>query len=601
MNEVTVEIPDELFDAMAKESEAFEQNEGDRNALKDAIRQDVKDFKKERKDAKVDTSVSASEKNRYKEIGEAILSAGQSVVQKISKKEAFKSSLSYVISFIKSPVKLAKGAIDFVKKTPIFKIVAKISAVLLLGYGIFSGFFDEFGNSMKNFLSGSFSFVENTILPFINEAFNFTVTGVGKITNFVVNVATGNTMKKVGRAIEKGLSKMMMSLTNHFFGGADSSKPNTPEAFGTLALESRIRAAEEEATAELQTDSQKNAAAVAKQLKTGSSFHNLIVEFTSKDEFDKKVKQVGNFITANDSDIISVEEPEDMAQSALELMSVLKNGMKAQAQSEEARAVIDSIEDENFLSSIKEALILKREGKKLSEEQLLLIETVTSHMGGRAIKDEEQLLAAITEASEAMEAAQKIHNGESILPQTNSEYQDEENDAEFARSILDSIDDANAYLEKSLKNEEDKYSSNKKIWDKFIENEDVQQFLKLKQSFVEAGTESVYLSFLNKFSSKAFVGQTETETDDISLSDRINALQNQGLSPSKNNDVAEAESNQGENMRTSFNIVQPNPIEENEARGLFYKKQDTIRQLVLDIVDSFVSLNEYIINNTDFS
>lgn len=282
MNEVTVEIPDELFDAMAKESEAFEQNEGDRNALKDAIRQDVKDFKKERKDAKVDTSVSASEKNRYKEIGEAILSAGQSVVQKISKKEAFKSSLSYVISFIKSPVKLAKGAIDFVKKTPIFKIVAKISAVLLLGYGIFSGFFDEFGNSMKNFLSGSFSFVENTILPFINEAFNFTVTGVGKITNFVVNVATGNTMKKVGRAIEKGLSKMMMSLTNHFFGGADSSKPNTPEAFGTLALESRIRAAEEEATAELQTDSQKNAAAVAKQLKTGSSFHNLIVEFTSR-------------------------------------------------------------------------------------------------------------------------------------------------------------------------------------------------------------------------------------------------------------------------------------------------------------------------------
>lgn len=592
MDEEIIEIPDELFTALVEESDSFVQNEDDRENIKDAIKKDIKDFKKERKEAKVDTSVSSTEKKRYNEIGELLLSAGASIVQKLSKKEIFKASLRKVVNFVKSPVKLTKGAIDFIKKTPIFKVVTKITAVLLLGYLIFTGFFNDFDNNIKGFLKGSFSFVQDTIIPWVNEAFAFTVRGFAKIANFTVRVATGDVMTKIGKSIRNATTKMMYSLTNYFFGGSDSSKPDSPEAFGILALNSRINAAEEEATAALQSKAQKDASVVARQLKKGSSFSNLIVEFSSPEEYQKKVKVVGGYISANDSDIISLEDPEDMAQSALELSQVIKDGLRAKAKTEEEQAVIDGIEDENFLSSIKEALLLKKQGKKLTDEQMLLIETVSTHMRGTVIKDEEQLLAAITEASKAMESAQKISNGESAIAQAEREY--EEDDAEFAHSILDSIDDANAYLEKSLKNEEDRYSSNKKIWDKFIENKDVQHFLKTKQDFIDSGNKSIYLSFLEKFKLKALSERVGVRK---ALNEEIEELE---FRPIENDEITKVESNQTDSTRTSFNIVKSDSVETANARGLFFKKQDSIRKLVLDIADEYNSLNEYIINNIQF-
>lgn len=594
MNEEPIEFPDELFTAMVEESESFDKNKKDREKLKETNSQDIKDLKKERKEAKVNTTISSTEKKRYNEIGEALLSAGTSVAEKLSKKEIFKASLRKVVDFIKSPITLAGNAINYIRKSSIFKLITKLSAVLMLGYLIFSGFFDDFNGNIKDFLSGSFSFVENTILPWVNEAFNFTVQAFKKITNFTVGVVTGDTMKKIGKGIKNAGTKMTDSLISHFFGG-DSSAATTPDSFGVLTLESRIKAAEEEATAELQTKAQKEASVVAKQLKKGSSLNNLIVEFSSPNEFSKKVKQVGDFITANDSDIISLEEPEDMAQSALELASVIKSGLKASADSVEAQSVIDTIEDENFLSSIREALELKQQGKKLSEEQLLLIETVTTHMRGQNIKNEEQLLAAITEASSAIESAQKISNGESVI--AHAEREDEEDDAQFARSILDSIDDANAYLEKSLKNEENKYSSNKKIWDKFLENKDVQQFLSLKQAFVDSGKQSVYLSFLDKFSTTALKGTANGELKSIPINDRI---ENLAFDEEENTKITEVESNQTDSMRTSFNIVIQDSMEELRARGVFYNKIDSIRKLVLDVAEKFNDINEYIIDNTNF-
>lgn len=113
---------------------------------------------------------------------------------------------------------------------------------------------------------------------------------------------------------------------------------------------------------------------------------------------------------------------------------------------------------------------------------------------------------------------------------------------------------------------------------------------------MESKESSVYLSFLNKFSSNALRGQAAGENDIISLNDRI-----EGLNPDTEEYDRVGESNQSESMRTSFNIIQPNNLEEEKARGLFYKKQDKIRELVLDIVDKFVELNKTIISKTEFS